>query len=109
MANIYGKEGAATTSYAAHTKDASDSWAAEQPAGFTPIGAAISQLLNRLAYDDESLRRLALYFIKTGLCGRGVGAQRIWPGEVYSPEVRAGIAAGRLVNGRLWDQWNVGF
>jgi hypothetical protein len=109
MANIYGKEGAVTTAYVGHTKHSSDSWVANQPTGFTPIGAMISYLLNRLAADDESLRRLALYFTKTGLGGRGVGNQRIWPGEVYSPEVRAGIAAGRLVNGRLWDEWNIGF
>ncbi len=109
MAEIYGKNGAVTTAYIGHTELSSDSWAANQPSGFTPIGAMISYLLNRFAYDDESCRRLALYFIKTGLGGRGVGNQRIWTGEVYSPEVRAGIAAGRLVNGRLWDEWNIGF
>ena len=109
MADIYGIEGAVTTSYVGSTKDSSDSWVANQPTVFTPIGAAISQLLNRLAADDECLRRLAHYFTLTGLRGRGVGKQRLWPGKVYSPEVRAGIAAGRLVNGRLWDEWNMGF
>jgi hypothetical protein len=109
MASIYGKEGAVTTSYFSHTKYSSDSWAANQPTGFTPIGAMVSYLLNRLAADDESLRRLALYFAKTGLGGRGVGNQRIWSGKVYSSEVRAGIAAGRLVNGRLWNEWNIVF
>ncbi len=109
MADIFGIDGGVTTAYYGITKNSSDSWAADQPPGFTPIGAVISQLLNRLASDDESLRRLAHYFIKTGLLGRGAGEQRTWPGEVYSPEVRAGIAAGRLVNGRPWDEWNLGF
>ena len=109
MADIYGLEGAVTTAYVGITKNSSDSWAADQPRGFTPIGAMISKLLSRLAADDERLRRLAMYFIKTGLQGRGKGQQRIWPGEVYSPEVRAGIAAGRLVNGRPWDEWSIGF
>lgn len=99
MADIYGKDGSATTFYIESTKTASDSWAANQPTGFTPIGAIISQLLNRLAADDESLRRLALYFIQAGLQGRGVGKQRHWSGEVYSSDVRTGIATGRLVNG----------
>ena len=109
MADIYGKDGAVTTSYAGFTKNASDSWAADQLTGFTPIGTVISQLLSRLAADDESLRRLAHYFTRTGLLGRGMGEMRRWPGEVYSSEVRAGIAAGRLVNGRPWDEWNMGF
>lgn len=109
MADIFGKEGAVTTAYIQHTKDTSDKWAEDQPVGFTPIGVAISQLLNRLAADDDSLRRIALYFMRAGLVGRGAGKQRLWPGAVYSPEVRAGIAAGRLVNGRLWDEWNIGF
>jgi hypothetical protein len=107
MAEIFGKEGAVTTGYIQHTKDAPDKWAADQPVGFTPIGVAISQLLNRLAADDDSLRRIALYFMRVGLVGRGVGKQRLWPGAVYSPEVRAGIAAGRLVNGKLWDEWDL--
>ncbi len=108
MADVFGKDGAAITAYMAATKDSADSWAADQAPGFTPIGAMISQLLNRLAVDDESLRQLALYFTVTGLLGRGKGIERHWPGEVYSPEVRAGIAAGRLVNGKKWDAWNMG-
>lgn len=109
MADIYGKNGSATTAYVESTRLAPASWASDQPAGFTPIGSLISQLINRLAADDESLRRLAHYFTVAGLRGRGVGTQRFWPGDVYSPEVRAGIARGQLVNGRKWDEWNVAF
>jgi len=109
MEDIYGKDGSATTAYMESTKQSSDSWASEQPTGFTPIGSLISQLISRLAADDDSLRRLAHYFTLTGLRGRGVGTQRRWPGDVYSPEVRAGIARGRLVNGRKWDEWNIAF
>jgi hypothetical protein len=109
MAGIFGKDGAVTTTYAGFTRDSSNSWAADQPMGFTPIGAVISWLLRRLAEDDESLRRLAQYFARTGLLGRGMGIQRRWPAEVYSSEVRTGIATGRLVNGSLWNEWNIGF
>ena len=109
MASIFGKDGAVTTAYIESSKNSSNPWAADQAAGFTPIGSFISQLINRIARDDESFRRLAHYFTLAGLRGRGVGGQRLWPGEVYSPDVRAGIAAGRLVNGKIWDEWNLGF
>lgn len=109
MAEIFGKDGSVTTAYVESSKHASDSWVADQPTGFTPIGAMLTQLLNRLARDDEGLRRLANYFAVTGLLGRGGGKQRLWPKEVYSPEVIAGIASGRLVDGGLWDEWNMDF
>jgi hypothetical protein len=73
---------------------------------FKPIGALISMLTQRLAWDDPSARDLTDYYRLADLWGTGSGPQRFWPASVYSERVRKEIGAGHLKNGELRDDWN---
>jgi hypothetical protein len=57
---------------------------------FHPIGALLSNLILRLAWEseDRGLRKLAWYFSKVNLEGEGGGRGRSWAGQtVFSPAV----------------------
>lgn len=104
MAPIYGANGAAITSYVGHayTND-------EQVKHFTPVGALISSLSQRMAWEDPSYRDLADYYRITNISGSGSGEVRKWPTTIYSDEIRTTVEAGRLSNGKAWDEWSVHF
>jgi hypothetical protein len=105
MAPIYGPNGSATSAYVGHTQSA-----IQQVVQFTPIGALISHLSHRLAWENPSLRDLADYYRITHIAGSGTGrCVRIWPSSIYSDETRPRIEAGMLSNGKPWDEWSVGF
>lgn len=80
-----------------------------QAATFRPVGALLTTLINRLAWEDAAVRDLADYFRLANLWGSGSGSMRPWPLSVYSEEVRPQILAGKFTNGVPWDEWSVGF
>lgn len=104
MAPIYGSNGSATSSYMGHTREEG-----QQSDQFTPIGALISHLLQKLAWENTSLRNLADYFRVTNIAGSGKGYMRMWPSSIYSEEIRSRVEAGRLSNGKPWDEWHAVF
>lgn len=105
LRRLYGSDGAATTAYIAHTK-----FGDQQTPEFTPIGALINYLSQKLAWEDPSIRQLADYYRVSNLGGGGSGNQRRWPPSIYSEIIRARVEAGGLVNGDPpWDEWNIAF
>ena len=75
---------------------------------FTPIGALISNLTERLAWEDPALRDLADYYRSAKITGSGKGLMRLWPTSIYSEQIRARVEAGNL-SGRAGNEWSVIF
>ena len=74
---------------------------------FTPIGALISYLSMRMAWEDPSFRSLANYYRAANLSGDGGGEYRKWDPRIYSDMVRSQIMAGKLSNDMAnWDKWS---
>lgn len=73
---------------------------------FTPIGALITTLWNKISYEDPSLRKLAQYFLNVNMVGSEQGKMRIWEMSIYSNEIRNRIVSGELKQGEPWDEWN---
>ncbi|WP_206379176.1 DUF6602 domain-containing protein [Sphingobium yanoikuyae] len=77
-------------------------------APFTPIGAMLGYLTQRMAWNDAAIRDLADYHRLAGLWGSGGGQMRQWPQSVYSTEVIKGINQGKITNaGWNWNEWGM--
>lgn len=77
---------------------------------FTPIGSFLAALLEKLAWQDTSLRPLAEYFILAELLGSGQGYGSMWPLSVLSEELAAKLSKGGcLVSGERWHEWSLHF
>ncbi len=75
----------------------------------TPIAAAVSSVLSRLAHDDSAVRPLSQYFMAAGLGGSGASvATCVFPLSDYSPEVRSQLPH-RLTNGVTGSEWAMGY
>jgi len=72
-----------------------------------PIGALLTFLLQRIAYEDAGLRTLAEYFILANISGSGRGTGRTWTLDVFSDELRAQIAQGHWNTEGRWSEWGV--
>lgn len=93
--------GGAISYYAGHTETVKD-----QVKHFTPIGALISSLSQRLAWENPSLRSLADYYRLVNIGGLGGGRARSWPTSIYSDEVRARVEmTDGLLGGLDMDEW----
>jgi len=104
MKSRYGENGSATSGYVGHTKEIE-----KQTRDFTPIGAMITSLLDKLSWEYPNLRQLARYFTLTNIQGSGQGAMRTWESEIYSDEIRRRVELGQLKNGVHWDEWSIVF
>jgi len=104
MAKIYGPNGSTLTSYVGHNSEIEN-----QTEQFTPIGAMITSLLNKLAMEYPSLRQIAKYFTLTDIEGAGEGYMRNWGIEIYSDQIRSKVETGQLKNDEDWNEWNMGF
>ncbi len=98
----YGKNGSAASGYICHSKNQEN-----QTENFTPIGALITSLLEKLAWNLPTLRSLSTYFNLTNLQGSGGGSMRKWESSIYSEIIRAQVEAGHLKNGARWDEWSM--
>lgn len=101
---FFGPNGSATTAYIGHTREHE-----QQVAQFTPIGVLISYLSQKLAWENQALRDLADYYRVANIAGSGKGNMRMWPGSIYSEEIRPRVEGGMLSNGKSWDEWSLGF
>ena len=72
---------------------------------FTPIGALISNLSQRIAWEDSALRDLADYYRSTQITGAGEGLYRLWPTSIYSEGVRSRVEAVAMCR-EAWGEWN---
>jgi hypothetical protein len=79
---------------------------------FTPIGAALSHIMRRLAWEDPGLRGIASYFWNIRMEGSGPGYERRWDSAIYSATIREDVLNGTHIPpvvGQLWDSdqlWN---
>jgi hypothetical protein len=77
---------------------------------FTPIGAMISFLLDKIGWEFSGVRSLAEYFRLVNLGGSGNGKMINWSTkQVFSDEVLQGILTGRLINRYKWEEWSMIF
>ncbi|RJQ62065.1 MAG: hypothetical protein C4517_07005 [Stygiobacter sp.] len=102
LVSTYGEKGSATSAYIGHTKVME-----QQTEIFTPIGAMITSLLNKLGWEYPNLRQLSRYFTLTNIQGSGKGYMRKWESKIYSDEIRTKVEMGQLKNGVLWDEWSI--
>jgi hypothetical protein len=77
-----------------------------QSSHFTPVGALISNLIRKLAWEDLELRDLADYFQQANVGGSASGKVRVWPLSTYSSEVAKRVASGH-VNTTKWSDWSM--
>jgi len=105
MVPNYGPSGSATTGYIGHTKNSLN-----QVSHFTPVGAMISYLSQKIAWENHEYRSLADYYRITYISGSGQGSSmRMWSANIYSDDIRARVENGMLSNGVPWDEWSVVF
>lgn len=79
-----------------------------QTATFTPIGALLGALFQRLAWNDPLMRDLESYLRLANVSGSGVGAMRHWPADALSNELLLALRSKRLTNGVMFDDWSMG-
>lgn len=80
----------------------------ERSSLFTPLGAFITAILNRLAWTDNGIRSLAQYFTVAELGGSGTGGGAIWSYSLLSQQLRTEISEGaRLTTGMRWSKWSM--
>lgn len=104
MAPFDGPNGSAASSYMGHTKTD-----VAQDDHFTPVGALVFCLIQRLAWENAFLRGLADYYRVAKLAGSGRGQMRMWPSSMYSDDIRSQVEAGALASGMVWDEWQMAF
>ncbi len=78
---------------------------------FTPIGSFYANLMERLAWEDPTLRDIVDYLRATKIGGEGGGQLRRWTFDILSDAVQKQIREGRrLSNDPLsWDEWKNNF
>jgi hypothetical protein len=82
----------------------------EDQGSVTPIGALIVGLLEKLAWDEPSLRTLAEYFILSNVTGSGRGILRSWSmGDCLDPNTMARVFQGNVSPAidQRWNEWGI--
>ena len=74
---------------------------------FTPIGTFYANLMERLAWEDPTLRDIVDYYQATKIAGEGGGRLRRWSFGVLSDVVQKQIRGGRRLDSYVvsWDEW----
>jgi hypothetical protein len=105
MQAIYGPNGSTITSYIQHSYETDN-----QVNQFTPIGAMISSLFEKMGWENSGLRGLSDYYRLVNIGGSGSGGMRMWNTSfVFSEEIRGPILSGQLKNGDPWNEWSIMF
>jgi hypothetical protein len=82
---------------------------------FTPIGFFVTDLYEKLSWNDERLRPLAAYFTGIGLPGinstvAGQAAARMWPITVLSPRLVETLRHGSYpASTERWHEWRLDY
>jgi hypothetical protein len=100
----FGSDPVAVTAFAGHTLKSEN-----QTETFTPIGALVSLLSRRLAWENQEMRNLADYYSTVRIEGSGSGTARGWPVSIYGEEICAALENGRHMMGdptrTFWSEW----
>jgi hypothetical protein len=104
VARFFGPTGSAQSSYIRYMR--SDAQEVEHP---TPIGALVSHISRKLAWEDPCLRDLADYYRMTKIEGPCKGPMRLWDSSIYSEGIRPRVEAGLLSPIAQWDEWSCAF
>ncbi|WP_202406164.1 hypothetical protein [Hufsiella ginkgonis] len=103
MDQMYGPNGSAGSGYMQYSNEEQD----RQSPSFTPIGAMICSIFNKLAWDFPSIRQLATYFILANISGGAKGNLRRWDSDIYSTEIRTRVTSKPLLKMERWDEWGL--
>ena len=78
---------------------------------FKPIVSLISNLSQRLAWENPTLRNFAEYYRITNISSNSQSSLRLWSSSIYSEMVRRRAEAGYLSTGQtsFWDEWTPTF
>lgn len=78
---------------------------------FTAVGSFYATLMERLAWEDSTLRDIVDYYRSVRIGGESEGGNmRQFSFEVFSDSVQQHIRDGLLLNNPLsWDKWNISF
>jgi hypothetical protein len=101
---INAEQGVIESMFVCSTAD--NQWGEEQSKSFTPLGAFVTELLNKLAWTDTGIQSLAQYFLVSELGGVGAGQGHIWSYSLLSEGLREKIP-GKLLNGSKWNRWSM--
>lgn len=107
ISKMFEKDGVCTTGFYLHSENQSN-----QVPGFTPIGAMLTELMIKIAWQNSDVRRIADYFRLANVSGSGQGIMRCWPLTVLSDDVRDDVVAGNKLKRALpmeWDEWSSSF
>ena len=104
IANIYGPNGCALTSYICQELGGE-----RQSDYFSPVGTLLSYLFSSLAWTFPDMRSLEQYFRSVNLRGSGKGKMRRWDISIYSEGIRQRVHKGILSSGLPFDEWSIGF
>lgn len=78
----------------------------KEPSG-TPIGALVSYVTRRLAWEHPLLRPLAEYYGLTNISGSGQGLLRHWPIATLSGKTLARRGLSGPLPQESWGEWNL--
>ena len=80
----------------------------------TPIGAFISYLIERMAWENPDMRDIAEYFTQSNISGM-TGAfgpighlRRLWPSSIYSKQIRPRVESSMFDRSK-WSEWSIIF
>jgi hypothetical protein len=110
LEEAYGPNGSATSGYlcSAVGKDIDDKNL--QSKDFSPVGALLSTLFTRLAWQFSEMRPLSDYFFAANVGGVGMGHMRNWGSDIYSDYVRARVERGDMnYKIGIFDEWSISF
>ncbi len=80
-----------------------------QRAHFSPVGALLSGLFSRFAWNFPDMRQLEEYFRKVDLLGFGEGNMRSWDVSIFSEDVKERIVHGQFSDIASFDEWSYYF
>lgn len=72
-----------------------------------PIGAMITYLLQKLAWEYQNLRSISRYFILTNLHGSGKSIQRHWDNLKFSNNLINTLKNTKIHRGGYWNEWHL--
>ncbi|HEV7701745.1 MAG TPA: DUF6602 domain-containing protein [Pyrinomonadaceae bacterium] len=110
LEKIYGPNGSATSGYLCSAVGIDIDDKNQQSKDFSPVGAMLSTLFTKLAWQFSEMRPLSDYFFAANVGGVGMGRMRNWESDIYSDYVRARVGIGDMnYTIGIFDEWSVSF
>lgn len=80
-------------------------WPGQWRENYNSIGAMLTSLYRKIAWEYPNLRKLSNYFTVANLEGSGQGGARIWEEKIFSDEIIEKILLGQLKTVGDWEEW----